>query len=167
MVSYSPLLLFTAAADCDMNYILCCDLFAFVYCNCYCCCCRCATPPAHSCVTKAVHATPTVLNLPPFLLLSHTWLPDCLSTHQSTNSGFGHVSQENVFKVCDQPHPHKLRAAIQKAREGNTQEALDVVMALWQVGAVQLTYMPLLPIFVALFAVFVQFFLLFFLLCLC
>ena len=52
---------------------------------------------------------------------------------QSTNSGFGHVSQENVFKVCDQPHPHKLRAAVQKAREGNTQDALDVVMALWQV----------------------------------
>ena len=24
---------------------------------------------------------------------------------QATHSGFGIVSQENVFKVCDQPHP--------------------------------------------------------------
>jgi hypothetical protein len=56
-----------------------------------------------------------------------------LRNPQSTNSGFGHVSQENVFKVCDQPHPHKLRKALDQAREGNTHEAMDVVMALWQV----------------------------------
>ena len=33
---------------------------------------------------------------------------------QSTVSGFGHVSSANVFKVCDQPHPLKLKAAINR-----------------------------------------------------
>ena len=44
------------------------------------------------------------------------------------------MTSENVFKVCDQPHPQKLRAAIQKARDGKTAECLDIVMALWGSG---------------------------------
>lgn len=31
---------------------------------------------------------------------------------QSTWSGFGFVSADNVYKICDQPHPHKIRAMI-------------------------------------------------------
>jgi len=53
---------------------------------------------------------------------------------QSTVSGFGHVSSANVFKVCDQPHPLKLKAAINSAAEGKTAEAVDVVMSLWNDG---------------------------------
>ena len=59
---------------------------------------------------------------------------NALNALQSTHSGFGHISSENVFKVCDQPHPMKLRVAVQKAREGKTAEALEVVMTLWQSG---------------------------------
>lgn len=28
-----------------------------------------------------------------------------LNNLQSTYNGFGHVNNENVFKVCDEPHP--------------------------------------------------------------
>ena len=47
---------------------------------------------------------------------------NALNALQSTVSGFGIVTSENVFKVCDQPHPQKLKAAIERAREGKTAE---------------------------------------------
>jgi replication factor C subunit 2/4 len=39
---------------------------------------------------------------------------NALNSLQSTVSGFGLVTAENVFKVCDQPQPTKVRAAIQQ-----------------------------------------------------
>lgn len=59
---------------------------------------------------------------------------NALNALQSTVSGFGTVTSENVFKVCDQPHPQKLKAAIQKAREGKTAESMEIVMNLWGSG---------------------------------
>jgi replication factor C subunit 2/4 len=53
---------------------------------------------------------------------------------QSTVSGFGHVSQENVFKVCDQPQPHKVKGVIDRVREGRSKDALDIVANLWGSG---------------------------------
>jgi replication factor C subunit 2/4 len=38
---------------------------------------------------------------------------NALNALQSTVSGFSSVTAENVFKVCDQPHPQKIRQAIQ------------------------------------------------------
>jgi replication factor C subunit 2/4 len=38
---------------------------------------------------------------------------NALNSLQSTVSGFGYVSAENVFKVCDQPQPVKLRLLIE------------------------------------------------------
>lgn len=37
-----------------------------------------------------------------------------LNALQSTVSGFNHVTSENVFKVCDQPHPVKLHAVLER-----------------------------------------------------
>lgn len=59
---------------------------------------------------------------------------NALNALQSTVSGFGQVTSENVFKVCDQPHPQKLRAAIERAREGKTAESMEIVMTLWGSG---------------------------------
>ena len=39
---------------------------------------------------------------------------NALNALQSTVSGFGYVNSENVFKVCDQPQPTKIRVAIEK-----------------------------------------------------
>ena len=55
---------------------------------------------------------------------------NALNALQSTVSGFSHVSSENVFKVCDQPHPVKIGKVLDFARCSRTKEALDIIMAL-------------------------------------
>jgi replication factor C subunit 2/4 len=37
---------------------------------------------------------------------------NALNALQSTHSGFSHVSAENVFKVCDMPHPVKMKSVV-------------------------------------------------------
>lgn len=59
---------------------------------------------------------------------------NALNALQSTVSGFGLVTADNVFKVCDQPHPLKVRAAIDMALNGRTRDASDVVIDLWSKG---------------------------------
>ena len=41
---------------------------------------------------------------------------------------------ENVFKVCDQPHPKKIAAMLDLVREGRTKEAQEVVLRLCAAG---------------------------------
>lgn len=38
---------------------------------------------------------------------------------QSTWSGFGFVNQENVFKICDQPHPIIVRSMVKVSQRTN------------------------------------------------
>ena len=59
---------------------------------------------------------------------------NALNAMQSTVSGFNHISQENVFRVCDVPHPLKMKEAIEKCRIGEMAEAVDIVMKLWGAG---------------------------------
>ena len=44
---------------------------------------------------------------------------------QSTNSGFGLVNPENVFRVCDQPHPLKVATIMSACQAGNIDEAYE------------------------------------------
>lgn len=53
---------------------------------------------------------------------------------QSTFSGFGFISGDNVFKVCDQPHPVVIRAAITSCIEGDVDAALEKLKELWDQG---------------------------------
>lgn len=53
---------------------------------------------------------------------------------QSTWSGFGFVSQDNVFKICDQPHPIVIRAMIKSCQKGEIDPALSRIHALWNQG---------------------------------
>lgn len=59
---------------------------------------------------------------------------NALNAFQSTISGFGIATAENVFKVCDQPQPFQVKMVIDKAIEGQTSEALQAVMKLWGSG---------------------------------
>jgi len=59
---------------------------------------------------------------------------NALNALQSTVSGFGHVSQDNVFKVCDQPHPKQIRNALMNAAEGKTKEAQATILKLYGDG---------------------------------
>jgi len=59
---------------------------------------------------------------------------NALNALQSTVSGFGLVNADNVFKVCDQPHPIKIRDAIDKTTKGDMAGAQEVIMNLWGSG---------------------------------
>ena len=53
---------------------------------------------------------------------------------QSTVSGFSFVNAENVFKVCDQPHPAKITKLIDFCIRGQVEDALDVLNDVWIKG---------------------------------
>lgn len=49
---------------------------------------------------------------------------NALNNLQATHSGFNHVNQANVFKVCDQPHPETVKSIIKACQGGKTKEAV-------------------------------------------
>ncbi|PLB34475.1 replication factor C subunit 4 [Aspergillus candidus] len=53
---------------------------------------------------------------------------------QSTWSGFGFVSGDNVFRVVDSPHPIKVQAMIKACWEGKVDAALETLNELWTLG---------------------------------
>ncbi|KAF5312985.1 hypothetical protein D9619_002934 [Psilocybe cf. subviscida] len=53
---------------------------------------------------------------------------------QSTHSGFGFVSGDNVFKVCDQPHPITIQATIRACLKGDVDTAISKLNELWEQG---------------------------------
>jgi replication factor C subunit 2/4 len=53
---------------------------------------------------------------------------------QSTYSGFGFVSQDHVFKICDQPHPIVVRQMIKECQKGDIDGSLARIGALWDKG---------------------------------
>ena len=48
--------------------------------------------------------------------------------------GFGHVNSENVFKVCDEPHPVLIREMIEKCLKSDLDEAYKAMNHLWRLG---------------------------------
>uniref|UniRef100_A0A8C6PXL5 Replication factor C subunit 2 n=1 Tax=Nothobranchius furzeri TaxID=105023 RepID=A0A8C6PXL5_NOTFU len=57
-----------------------------------------------------------------------------LNNLQSTNSGFGYINSENVFKVCDEPHPLLVKGMLGHCVDSNIDEAYKVVEQLWALG---------------------------------
>ncbi|MCO5552878.1 hypothetical protein L7F22_006397 [Adiantum nelumboides] len=57
-----------------------------------------------------------------------------LNNLQATFSGFHFVNQENVFKVCDQPHPLHVINIIQHTTGGNIDEAHSGLKQLYDLG---------------------------------
>jgi replication factor C subunit 2/4 len=53
---------------------------------------------------------------------------------QSTHSGFGFVSGDNVFKVCDQPHPIIVQSIIRACTKGEIELAMEKLNELWNQG---------------------------------
>ena len=53
---------------------------------------------------------------------------------QSTHTGFGFVSAENVFKVCDQPHPITIQTIIRCCLKGDIDGAMVKLTELWDQG---------------------------------
>ncbi|XP_020278603.1 replication factor C subunit 2 [Pseudomyrmex gracilis] len=57
-----------------------------------------------------------------------------LNNLQSTYNGFNHVNAENVFKVCDEPHPLVVRDMLSHCIKGNVSEACTVMDHFWKLG---------------------------------
>lgn len=57
-----------------------------------------------------------------------------LNNLQSTANGFGHISGENVFKVCDEPHPMLIQDMLQHCTKGDLHRAYKIMAKLWRLG---------------------------------
>src|ERR1700761_2370554 len=53
---------------------------------------------------------------------------------QSTWSGFSFVSGDNVFKVCDQPHPIVVQSMIRACSKGDIENSVIKLRELWDQG---------------------------------
>ncbi|ORX59717.1 P-loop containing nucleoside triphosphate hydrolase protein [Hesseltinella vesiculosa] len=53
---------------------------------------------------------------------------------QSCFYGFGLVNSENVFKICDRPHPVLIHRILQDCAEGSVRDALQLVRELYEKG---------------------------------
>lgn len=49
-----------------------------------------------------------------------------LNNLQSTHNGFGEVNSQNVFKVCDEPHPMLIKEMLKNCVEGDIRKAYKV-----------------------------------------
>ncbi|CAH1402459.1 unnamed protein product [Nezara viridula] len=57
-----------------------------------------------------------------------------LNNLQSTLNGFGHVNSENVFKVCDEPHPLLVKEMLQHCVSSDIEKAYKILAHLWKLG---------------------------------
>lgn len=58
-----------------------------------------------------------------------------INNFQATHTGFGFVGPDNVFKVCDQPHPDTAKNIILHCQKGDLSSADKIVRRnLWKLG---------------------------------
>ncbi|CAM8880985.1 unnamed protein product [Rhodiola kirilowii] len=57
-----------------------------------------------------------------------------LNNLQATFSGFRFVNQENVFKVCDQPHPLHVKNIVRNILEGKFDDSCSGLKQLYDLG---------------------------------
>lgn len=57
-----------------------------------------------------------------------------LNNLQSTAQGFNHVSEQNVFKVCDEPHPLLIKDMLNHCVKADYDEAYKILNHLWKMG---------------------------------
>ncbi|KAG9083241.1 replication factor C subunit 4 [Ceratobasidium sp. UAMH 11750] len=61
-------------------------------------------------------------------------LRQALNNLQSTHAGFGFVSADNVFKVCDQPHPVIVQDMVRACLKGDIDNGMARLNELWTQG---------------------------------
>ncbi len=66
--------------------------------------------------------------------LSDGDMRSALNNLQATVAGYGKVTYDNVFKVCDQPKPEVIQEIILKARTGDFDKATQLAGSLWNEG---------------------------------
>ena len=61
-------------------------------------------------------------------------LRQAINNLQATFSGFGYITPENVYRVCDQPHPTVISGIIENCLGGNISDALGLLDDLFNKG---------------------------------
>jgi replication factor C subunit 2/4 len=85
-------------------------------------------------VCKEEHVEFTDQGLEAIVFTADGDMRHALNNLQSTHNGFGKVSQDNVFKVCDQPHPVKIQGMLRCCMDGEWDDAYAVVRELLDQG---------------------------------
>ncbi|KAL7534447.1 hypothetical protein ACHAWF_004835, partial [Thalassiosira exigua] len=85
-------------------------------------------------VCEAEEVTYTDDGLEAIVFTAEGDMRNALNNLQATVSGFDVVSQANVFKVCDQPHPTTVRRILAACLEGDARKAAKEVDQLWRTG---------------------------------
>merc|ERR1711997_24557 len=57
-----------------------------------------------------------------------------LNNLQSTHEGFGFVKSENVFKVCDEPHPILVKDMLDHCVKMDIEKSYKIMAHLWKLG---------------------------------
>ncbi|XP_002130063.2 replication factor C subunit 2-like [Ciona intestinalis] len=57
-----------------------------------------------------------------------------LNNLQSTHQGFSFINSDNVFKVCDEPHPLLLKTMLDHCVKADLDEAYKTINHLWAMG---------------------------------
>ncbi|KXS12954.1 P-loop containing nucleoside triphosphate hydrolase protein [Gonapodya prolifera JEL478] len=76
----------------------------------------------------------TLEGLEALIFTSEGDMRQALNNLQSTHAGFGLVTADNVFKVCDQPHPLYIQKCIDHCLKAEIEEAVKVIEELWGMG---------------------------------
>ncbi|KAI8782918.1 replication factor C subunit 2-like [Biomphalaria glabrata] len=85
-------------------------------------------------VVKAENVSYTDDGLEAVIFTAQGDMRQALNNLQSTYQGFGHVNSENVFKVCDEPHPVLIKDMLQHCVLGHLDDAYKVMAHLWRLG---------------------------------
>jgi len=85
-------------------------------------------------VAKAESVTYTDDGLEAVIFTAQGDMRQALNNLQSTFQGFGHVNSENVFKVCDEPHPVLIKDMLSHCVDGHFDDAYKVMAHLWHLG---------------------------------
>ncbi|KAJ3341156.1 replication factor C subunit 4 [Gonapodya sp. JEL0774] len=76
----------------------------------------------------------TLEGLEALIFTSEGDMRQAINNLQSTHSGFGLITADNVFKVCDQPHPLFVQKCIDHCLKAEVEEAVKVMEELWGMG---------------------------------
>ncbi|GFR88580.1 replication factor C subunit 2 [Elysia marginata] len=85
-------------------------------------------------VCKAESVSYTDDGLEAIIFTAQGDMRQALNNLQSTFQGFGHVNSENVFKVCDEPHPVLIKEMLSQCVLGHLDEAYKTMAHLWRLG---------------------------------
>ncbi|KAL2915021.1 replication factor C subunit 4 [Polyrhizophydium stewartii] len=84
------------------------------------------------CEAENVKYTPEGLEA--IIFTSEGDMRQAVNNLQSTHAGFGFVNPDNVFKVCDQPHPALIQDVVRSCIETNVDPAITGLTQLWKQG---------------------------------